>query len=290
MRRRDFIATAAGSAAAFALPSAALSAGADATLDALESGSGGRLGVFAFDVRTGRAIAHRADQRFPMCSTFKLLLVSAVLESADGRKEKLDRKIHYTEHDLLAYAPITTKNVARGYMTVGELCAAAIEWSDNTAANLLIASLGGPSEVTEYARSLGDPITRLDRIEPALNDVGPGDRRDTTSPESMAKDLHTLVLGNALSLENRGRLTGWLMASKTGTERIRAGVPRHWAVGDKTGSGPNGTSNDIAVLFPPNRAPIVVAAYLTGAKVNSDRRDAILATVGKVVSASLPRL
>ncbi len=220
-----------------------------------------------------------------MCSTFKVLAVGAVLARVDHRKEQLDRRIPFGRRDLLDGAPVTKQNVQRGSMTVGALCGAAIEWSDNTAANLLLASLGGPSGVTHFARTLGDPMTRLDRNEPSLNTALPDDPRDTTTPHSMARNAHALLSSDALSMHSRELLTAWLTTSRTGAERLRAGVPSGWRAGDKTGSGAHGTSNDVAVFWPPASEPLFVAAYLTGSNVGDDARDAVLADVGRVAAA-----
>jgi beta-lactamase class A len=257
------------------------------SLDELEARHGGRLGVAAVNSGTGARIAHRQGERFPMCSTFKVLLVGAVLSRVDAGTERSDRRISYGNADLLEYAPETKANLRRGFMTVRALCEAAIEYSDNTAANLLVQAVGGPHRVTAYARSLGDPMTRLDRTEPSLNTALPGDTRDTTTPAAMAATLRTLAIGSALSPRSRRDLVSWLTACKTGTKRLRAGVPTTWRVGDKTGSGANATSNDIAVLYPPGHSPILVAAYYTGSASSSDERDHVLAEVGRIVSSAL---
>jgi beta-lactamase class A len=254
---------------------------------ALERQHGGHLGVAALDTGSGKRLAHRAKERFPMCSTFKLLAVAAVLRKIDHGSEKLARPIRYGRADMLEYAPVTRAHVGEGQMPVGALCEAAIEWSDNTAANLLLASLGGPSAVTRFARALGDPVTRLDRNEPSLNDVKPGDVRDTTTPAAMLADMRAVVLGNALSNASRARLTDWLHKSQTGKARLRAGLPRDWTVGDKTGSGFVDETNDIAVAWPPGRAPILIAAYYRGSRLYPESRDAVLADVGRLVAKHL---
>jgi beta-lactamase class A len=171
-------------------------------------------------------------------------------------------------------------------MTIGELCAAAIEWSDNTAANLLLHSLLGPAGVTKFARSIGDPLTRLDRDEPTLNTAIPGDPRDTTTPAAMAADARKVVLGSALEPRLRARLRGWLIDCKTGAARLRAGVPKTWVAGDKTGTGDHATANDVAIFWPPRRAPIVVAAYFTGSRAGDAAQNAVLANVGRIVYES----
>ncbi len=256
-----------------------------ATLAELEARYGGRLGVAAVNSETGARIAHRAGERFPMCSTFKVLLVGAVLSRVEAGREHLDRHISYTEANLLRYAPVAKANLRFGFMTVRALCGAAIEYSDNTAANLLLRAIGGPDRVTAYARSLGDPLTRLDRIEPVMSAALPGDVRDTTTPAAMVANLRELLMGKTLSSTSRFKLSSWLVNCRTGTERIRAGVPAGWRVGDKTGSGDHATSNDIAVLYPPRRRPIFVAAYYTGSSGSSSARDEVLAEVGRIVSS-----
>ncbi|QLH69577.1 class A beta-lactamase [Rhodopseudomonas palustris] len=267
--------------------SAALAADALADMCArLEAGSGGRLGVGVLDTASGRMIGHRLDERFPMCSTFKVLAAGLVLARVDRKQEKLDRRVSYAKADLVTYSPATEKHVEDG-MTIAELCKAAITLSDNTAANLLLASFGGPAGLTAFARSLGDETTRLDRIETELNEALPGDPRDTTSPRAMAQDLRALTLGDALSPASRAQLITWLKANTTGGTRLRAGVPPGWTVGDKTGTGGRGTANDIAVLWPPQRTPLIVTVYLTGATVVRDQQNKIIADVGAAVADAM---
>ena len=196
-----------------------------------------------------------------MCSTFKLLAVAAVLARVDRGAEQLDRRVVFGKEAVLAYAPESSHRVGAPGLTVAELCQAAIIVSDNTAANLLLASLGGPGAVTGCARSLGDTVTRLDRIEPELNITSPGDARDTTSPAAMLADLQVLLLGDALSPASRGQLLEWLRATTTGSELLRAGMPAGWPVGDKSGSGAHHEINDIAIIWPPQRKPLLVTAY-----------------------------
>ncbi|WP_425270183.1 class A beta-lactamase [Flexivirga meconopsidis] len=234
---------------------------ASAELAALERRFGGRLGLSALDTGTGRRLAHRADERFLMCSTHKLLVVGAILQRDQQQPGLLRRRVRYGRDQLLEYAPVTSRHVADG-MTVSQLCDAAITRSDNTAANLLTRLAGGPAEVTEFVRTLGDSVTRLDRTEPDLNVSAPGDVRDTTTPAHMATDLHALTLGDgALAAAGRNRMVGWLKANKTGATSIRAGLPTGWPVGDKTGSGSRGEINDVAVIWPPGRAPLIVSIY-----------------------------
>ena len=250
-----------------------------------ESG-GGRLGVTLLDTGTGQRVGQRMDERFPMCSTFKVLASGAVLQGVDAGKENLSRRIYFSETDLVAHSPETQKHVGPHGMTVAELCKAAITLSDNTAGNLLLASIGGPQGLTAFVRGLGDDMTRLDRAETALNEALPGDPRDTTTPNAMASDLRALVLDGMLSAESRAQLAGWLAANTTGGKRLRAGLPAAWRVGDKTGSGERGTANDVAVIWPPDRAPFILTAYLTGATAPADRQNAVIAAVGRAVTTA----
>ncbi len=186
-----------------------------------------------------------------MCSTFKFLAAAAVLKRVDQGKENLQRFVRYGAKDILEYAPVTKAHLKDGGMTLGALCAAAIEQSDNTAGNLLLDAIGGPSGLTNFARKLGDNVTRLDRKEPELNSAIPGDERDTTTPTAMCSDMQRLLLSDVLSKSSRHLLEDWLRRNETGTLMIRAGVPKDWSVGDKTGRGANGATNDIAILRPP---------------------------------------
>lgn len=253
----------------------------------LERKHGGRLGVAVLDTQNGRRIAHRADERFPMCSTFKFLAAACVLSRVDRKEESLDRRIAFSRNDLVPYSPVTEKRAADGSMTVDEVCDAAMTLSDNTAGNLLLASFGGPAGLTAFARSIGDDMSRLDRLETALNEAIPGDPRDTTAPVSMLHNLNKLVLEPTLSESSRGQLTAWLVGNKTGDTRLRAGFPSGWRIGDKTGAGDNGTTNDIAVIWPANRAPVLVTAYLTGSRGSPEERNAVIADVARIVTADL---
>ena len=249
----------------------------------IEQESGGRLGVAVLDTQTGMQSGHRADERFPMCSTFKLLAAAAVLHRVDEKKEQLTRFIPYTKADLLEHAPVTREHVNEGGMTLAALCAAAIEYSDNTAANLLLQTIGGPEGLTRYARSLGDEQTRLDRVEPYLNSAVPGNERDTTTPAAMVADLRALLLGNALSQPSRQFLDSWLAENKTGGDLIRAGLPNDWKIGDKTGRGENGATNDIAIIRPPGKSPIVLAIYFVGSTASPEARLGAIADVARIV-------
>ncbi|AOF14995.1 TPA: class A beta-lactamase BlaA [Yersinia enterocolitica] len=272
----------------FALPAwaNALPASVDKQLAELERNANGRLGVAMINTGNGTKILYRAAQRFPFCSTFKFMLAAAVLDQSQSQPNLLNKHINYHESDLLSYAPITRKNLAHG-MTVSELCAATIQYSDNTAANLLIKELGGLAAVNQFARSIGDQMFRLDRWEPDLNTARPNDPRDTTTPAAMAASMNKLVLGDALRPAQRSQLAVWLKGNTTGDATIRAGAPTDWIVGDKTGSGDYGTTNDIAVLWPTKGAPIVLVVYFTQREKDAKPRRDVLASVTKIILSQI---
>lgn len=258
-------------------------ASADARFSELETSLDGRLGVFALDTGSGRQLAWRAAERFPMCSTFKAVLAGAILERSTRDDGLLERRIRYTASELVTYSPITEKHTSDG-MLVAELCAAAVRYSDNTAANLLLTIIGGPSGLNAFARFAGDDTFRLDRWETDLNSAIPGDLRDTTTPEAMTRHLSRLALGTLLPEAQRLKLQDWLRGNTTGETRIRAGVPVDWVVGDKTGTGPYGTANDTAVLWPPQKKPIVLTIFTTRRGKDAEARSDILASASEIVA------
>jgi beta-lactamase class A len=258
-----------------------------ARLAALEEQAGGRLGIAVFDTGSGKRFAYRGDERFPMCSTFKVLVAAAILTRVDAGKERLDRRLSYGKSDLLDYAPVTKVHLVEGSMTLEALCAAAIEMSDNTAANLLLQVIGGPPGLTAFLRSQGDERTRLDRNEPGLNESVPGDERDTTTPTAMLASMDRLVVGDALTLASRVLLQGWMINCKTGAQRLPASIPNGARIGHKTGSGERGTSNDVAIVWPAGRKPVLITTYLTGSPAKPSERDAVIAECGQIAFASL---
>lgn len=262
------------------------SAAAQDRLAALESAAGGRLGVAALNTANGARISHRASERFPLCSTFKVLAASAILQRSAAESGLLQRRIAYTKDELVAYSPVTGKHAGEG-MTVSDLCAAALQYSDNTAANLLMNILGGPAAVTAFARSIGDDAFRLDRWETELNTAIPGDPRDTSTPASMSRSLRRLALGDALGAAERGRLVAWMRGNTTGATRIRAGVPADWQVADKTGSGDYGAANDVAVAWPSGKPPVVMAIYFTQGDKDAAYRNDVLATAARIVAETI---
>lgn len=257
-----------------------------AAFKSLEEHAGARLGVSAHDTGNDNRIGYREDERFAMCSTFKFLASAAVLARVDRKKDKLSRMILVKKSDILPGSPATEKNAGKS-MSLEALCEAAFTLSDNTAGNLILDSLGGPKGLTEYARDLGDPTFRLDRWETELNEAKPGDPRDTITPAAILKDMQKTVLGDALSRSSRDQLTEWFLANKTGDKRLRAGLPKDWRVGDKTGTSDSGMANDIAVIWPPDRKPILVAVYLYDPEGTADSRNAIHKKVAALVAENI---
>jgi beta-lactamase class A len=285
-RRRAFLVAAGGMFLCSAGDiSARERANAVSALGELEAQLGGRVGVAALDTRDGASLAYRGDERFAMCSSYKWMLAAAILARVDAGEFMLSQRVPYSARDLIEVSPVTKARVDEGSLEVRELCAAAIEVSDNTAANLLLALLGGPQSLTRYLRGLGDQVTRLDRNETALNSNVPGDERDTTMPGAMVETMRKILLGNALSSEGRERLVSWMKNCRTGLERLRAGLPMDWFEGDKTGAGLNGAAVDNAIIWPPQRQPILVAAYLSGSKASARELNAAHARIGGIVAS-----
>jgi beta-lactamase class A len=252
----------------------------------LESTCGGRLGVCALDTGNGARIQYRAGERFPFCSTFKVVLTGAILFESEQHDALLQQRIKYSQQDVVHYSPVSSQHVADG-MTLEALCRAALQYSDNTAANMLIRHLGGPARVTAFAHSIGISEFRLDRWETELNTAIPGDLRDTATPAAMVHALQLLTLGDALRAPQREQLQDWMRGNTTGAHRIAAGVPAGWQVGDKTGTGDHGTSNDLALIWPPGRKPVILGVYYTQPDPNAKPNDNVIAEAARIVAARL---
>ncbi|MEV6028850.1 class A beta-lactamase [Streptomyces sp. NPDC052036] len=259
-------------------------------LRALERAHSARLGAFACDVATGRTVLYRARELFPMCSTFKTIAVAAVLRDLDRDGTFLAKLIRYTETDVTesGYAPVTgLPNNLAGGMTVADLCAAAIGYSDNAAANLLLRELGGPRAVTRFCRSIGDSVTRLDRWEPDLNSAEPGRSTDTSSPLALGRTYSRLTLGDSLDRADRDRLTRWLLGNTTSGNRFRAGLPKDWTVADKTGTGSYGTTHDVGIAWPPGRGPVALAVLSTKHDSTAPTDEPLVADTAALLAGAL---
>jgi beta-lactamase class A len=250
----------------------------------LESQYDARLGIYAVDTGTGRTVAYRADERFAFASTYKALAAAAVLNRTS--EAGLAKVVHFDAADVVDYSPVTAAYAGKG-MPLGEIAEAAVRTSDNTAGNLLFRALGGPAGFERDLRRVGDRVTESARIETELNTAIPGDIRDTSTPRALANDLGAYVVGSALNTADRTRLVGWLRGNATGDALIRAGVPQGWVVGDKSGAGSYGTRNDIAVLWPPTGAPIVLAVLSSRDEAGAAYDNALIADAAEVVSTTL---
>lgn len=261
-------------------------------LRALERSFGGRIGAYAVDTGTGQVIGYRAAERFPLLSTFKAMACAAVLHKARTTSPGLMSKVvRWTRDDLKVNSPITGKHVEGG-LTVAKLCEAAITVSDNTAGNMVLKQIGGPAGLTRYFRGLGDSRSRLDRWETELNDWSPGERRDTTTPRAIGRDLRAVTTGAALAAKDRDRLIAWLAATRTGDARIRAGLPQSWRIGDKTGTTSTyGAANDIAVAWPGGgAAPIVLAVYTNRTTADAPAVDKVVARTAAILARGLGKI
>lgn len=252
----------------------------------IERSSGGLLGVHILDTATGAEFGHRADERFLMCSTFKMLASALVLRRVDLGQESLERRIVFGAADLVPNSPVSEQRVGGNGMSMAELCEATLTTSDNVAANLILASYGGPAALTAFARSIGDTETRFDRNEPSAN-IWDG-LRDTTTPRAALHGMQRVLLGDVLTPQSREQLRQWMLAATTGAKRLKAGLPAGWTIADRTGAASDkndgGTSNDIAVVWPPGgRAPLLVTAYLTRSSASFEARNATLAQVGSLL-------
>lgn len=271
--------------AACALAGCAETDPSEIDFSALEAHAGGRIGVAAMNLATGEVISNRGEERFAMCSTFKWLLGGVILQRVERGEEQLARQIPIRSEDLVFYSPVTEQRADREAMSVGELCAATIGTSDNTAANLLLETLGGPEGFTQSVRDLGDASTRLDRLEPELNENAPGDPRDTSTPLAMLSTMQTLLFGDALADESQAVLRRWMVDASTGLSRLRAGFPRSWLAGDKTGTSSNDQSNDVAFAIAPEGSggtgPLLLVSYINAPEPMSAQINTVHADIAR---------
>ncbi|PYY32612.1 class A beta-lactamase [Curtobacterium sp. MCPF17_011] len=272
------------SASASPAPAATMSAATRRAFDGLEGAHDARLGVVAIDTGSGATVTHRAGERFAFASAAKVFIAATVLD--DASPADLDAVVPIEQRDLLSYAPVTSQHVGSG-MTVRALLDAMLRSSDNTAANLLVARVGGPSVVQQWLRGIGDQVTQVVRIEPDLNEATPGDDRDTTTPAQFAADLRTVLLGDALQPDDRELLVDTMAGTTTGDATIRAGVPTGWTVADKTGTGSHGVRNDVGIVTPPGGAPIVLVVMTSRSTADAEPDDALVAAATRTAVAAL---
>lgn len=254
-----------------------------AELAKLEKEASGRLGITLIDTKDNSTILYRANERFPMASTSKVMVVTAILKRNELELNFLNKKIPLHKKDIVIYSPIAEKNLAKG-MTIEELCKATLQYSDNAAMNKLLEQMDGPKGATKFARSINDQYYQLDRIEPLLNTAIPNDNRDTTTPLAMANSLQNTIFGNVLASKERALLTDWMKGNTTGGQSIKAGLPKNWIVGDKTGMGEYGTTNDVAIIWPESREPLILTVYFTQNEKDASPRKDVLAEATRIVT------
>ncbi|WP_441241280.1 class A beta-lactamase [Tardiphaga sp. 768_D3_N2_1] len=258
-----------------------------APLQAYERDTGGRIGVYAENLKTGAKIAWRANERFVMCSTFKASLAACVLARIDRGEDKPDQMISYAAADLLQHAPVARENLAKGALSVADMCKAIVEVSDNACANMLLARVGGPAALTAFWNKTGDSVSRLDHNEPLLNRSRPGNPQDTTTPAAMAGNVKRFITGNVLTPASRDQLIDWMVNCKTGDKRLRAGLPKAWKIGDKTGNNGKDAAGDIAVTWPKPDQPVVIAAYTQGGTPTAAQLETVFKAIGELVGRQL---
>lgn len=256
-------------------------------VEKVETGLKARVGVRVTDTGTGETWSHRGGERFPMNSTFKSFLCAALLDAAQKEEADLSRSVTIRESDIVRYSPVTEKRIGGSPFTLEQLCEITVTYSDNAAANIVLEEIGGPEGLTAYLRSIGDTVTRADRPEPDSNSGIPGDPRDTTTPDAAAATLQKIVLGDALAAPDRRKLASWLEDNKVGDKTLRAGLPKDWVIADKTGAGANGSRNDIGVIWPKNRKPVVIAVYITQTDASYEERNKAIAGIGAALAQSL---
>ncbi len=284
--RRQILSLAVAAAVAGTLAPAARAASAERTLKAIHKRIGGRLGVHILDSQSGRRIAYDDNSRYAMASTFKLMLAAALLWQVDKNAFTLEHELPISRDDLLTTSPDVEAKLKTGAtsMTVRDLCAAIVVSSDNAAANVLLKGIGGPAGFTTFMRSIGDEKTRLDRTEPDLNANLPGDPRDTTTPRAMVDSMLRVFTQDLITVRSRALLIDWMSNARTGLERVRAGIPKSWQVGDKSGTGMSGAVNDLALAWPPERRPILIAVYMSDSKLALKDLAAAHAEIGRLVA------
>lgn len=256
-------------------------------IEDIETRLSARVGVSIIDTESGKTWSHKGDERFPMNSTFKAFLCAALLDAASNGTVDAGREVVVEESDIVSYSPVTAKRVGGAGFTIEDLCRVTVTISDNAAANIVMKEVGGPEGVTAFLRGIGDDISRVDRWEPESNTGIPGDDRDTTTPDAAAETLKKLVLDETLAADARAKLTGWLEGNKVGNSTLRAGLPEGWRIADKTGAGANGSRNNIAVIWPEGRKPLVIAIYITQTTAAFEARNKAIAGIAQALPAAL---
>ncbi|MGV0742264.1 class A beta-lactamase [Mycolicibacterium sp. XJ870] len=258
----------------------------DDQISELEQRHNALIGIYAANLNSPRTVTHRPDEMFAMCSTFKGYAAGRVLQMVGRGELSLDQRVFVDAAAIVANSPVTEAR-AGGEMTIGELCQAALQRSDNTAANLLLKTIGGPPGITAFARSVGDERTRLDRWEIELNSAIPGDPRDTSTPAALAIGYRALLEGDALLPPQRNQLQEWMRANQTSS--MRAGLPAGWTTADKTGSGDYGSTNDVGMAYGPGGERLLLA-IMTRSQTDDPKAANLRPLIGELTALVLPSL
>ena len=248
----------------------------------LENRHGGHIGIAVMHTSSQSLWDYRGHTRFPLMSTFKTLACAKLLADVDQKKQKMTTETMITRESLVTYSPVT-ESLTGQTITMEQACEATMSTSDNTAANLVLAGIGGPQQLTDFLRSTGDNITRLDRIEPELNDAHPGDNRDTTTPLAITKTLNQLILEDTLSDASRVKLQKWMMGNKVADNLLRSILPAQWSIADRSGAGDHGSRGITAIIWSSQQQPVIVSIYMTGTNASFEERNQIIVEIGKAV-------
>ncbi|WP_419831642.1 class A beta-lactamase [Endozoicomonas atrinae] len=248
----------------------------------LENRYGGQIGVAVLDTSDQSLWHYQGNTRFPLMSTFKTLACAKLLADVDQQKQKLTTESLIERESLVTYSPVTESLVGQK-ITLEQACEATMSTSDNTAANLVLASIGGPQKLTDFLRSAGDSITRLDRIEPELNESHPGDNRDTTTPLAITNTLNQLILGNTLSDVSRAQLKTWMMGNQVADNLLRSVLPEGWSIADRSGAGGHGSRGITTIVWSKKRLPLIISIYMTGTNASFEERNQVIVKTGQAV-------
>ncbi|MFB0980352.1 MAG: class A beta-lactamase [Alteromonadaceae bacterium] len=251
-------------------------------IDEQERKIGGRIGVSIYDVTANDLWNYNGNLRFPLMSTFKTLACAKLLSDVENGIQSLDNSTVITKKSLVTWSPITEQRVGEK-VTLKEACSAAMIMSDNTATNIVLKGIKGPEALTQFLRSIGDDVTRLDRIEPYLNEAIDGDERDTTTPNAIVKSLHTLLFGDVLSTLSKEQLKKWMMDNRVTGSLLRSVLPELWSIADRSGSGGFGSRAITAVVWSDKKTPLIISIYLTQTKISFDQRNKTIADIGKEI-------
>ena len=215
-------------------------------------------------------------------STFKTLACAKLLADVEKELQSFDTSAVITKNAIITWSPVTEKLIGEN-ISLKQACSATMIMSDNTAANIVLTGINGPEALTKFMRSIGDKVTRLDRIEPDLNEALDGDKRDTTTPNAIVKSLHSLLFGDVLSEPSKIQLKQWMIDNKVTGSLLRSVLPENWSIADRSGAGGYGSRGITAVVWSKMRSPIIISIYLTQTDASFALRDKAIADIGKEI-------